>query len=56
MHIAILTFEGYNELDSLIALGVLNRIRKPGLARIDRQPQPASPFDERRGHRIPRLA
>lgn len=26
MHIAILTFEGYNELDSLIALGVLNRI------------------------------
>lgn len=25
MHIAILTFEGYNELDSLIALGVLNR-------------------------------
>ena len=28
MHIAILTFEGYNELDSLIALGVLNRIRR----------------------------
>ncbi|MEW5809124.1 MAG: DJ-1/PfpI family protein [Actinomycetota bacterium] len=27
MHIAILTFEGYNELDSLIALGVLNRIQ-----------------------------
>ena len=27
--IAILTFEGFNELDSLIALGVLNRIRKP---------------------------
>lgn len=27
MHIAILTFDGYNELDSLIALGVLNRIR-----------------------------
>ena len=26
MHIAILTFEGYNELDSLIALGVLNRV------------------------------
>jgi transcriptional regulator GlxA family with amidase domain len=25
MHIAILTFEGFNELDSLIALGVLNR-------------------------------
>src|ERR1700749_4366165 len=30
MHIAILTFQGYNELDSLIALGVLNRVRKPG--------------------------
>jgi len=29
MHIAILTFEGYNELDSLIALGVLNRVDKP---------------------------
>ena len=29
MHIAILTFEGYNELDSLIALGILNRIKKP---------------------------
>jgi transcriptional regulator GlxA family with amidase domain len=28
MHIAILTFEGFNELDSLIALGVLNRVRK----------------------------
>jgi transcriptional regulator GlxA family with amidase domain len=25
MNVAILTFEGYNELDSLIALGVLNR-------------------------------
>jgi transcriptional regulator GlxA family with amidase domain len=30
MHIAILTFEGYNELDSLIALGVLNRVKSPG--------------------------
>ncbi|SEG70360.1 DJ-1/PfpI family protein [Marinobacterium lutimaris] len=30
MHIAILTFDGFNELDSLIALGVLNRIRRPG--------------------------
>jgi transcriptional regulator GlxA family with amidase domain len=27
VHIAILTFDGYNELDSLIALGVLNRIK-----------------------------
>lgn len=30
MHIAILTFDGYNELDSLIALGVLNRVGEPG--------------------------
>lgn len=28
MHISILTFDGYNELDSLIALGVLNRVKK----------------------------
>ena len=30
MHIAILTFEGFNELDSLIALGVLNRVKQSG--------------------------
>jgi len=30
MHIAILTFQGFNELDSLVALGVLNRIKEPG--------------------------
>lgn len=30
MHIAILTFQGFNELDSLVALGVLNRIKTPG--------------------------
>lgn len=30
MHIAILTFQGFNELDSLIALGILNRVKKPG--------------------------
>jgi transcriptional regulator GlxA family with amidase domain len=30
VHIAILTFDGYNELDSLIALGVLNRVNKAG--------------------------
>jgi len=29
MHIAILTFDGFNELDSLIALGILNRIKTP---------------------------
>lgn len=30
MHIAILTFDGFNELDSFIALGILNRVKKPG--------------------------
>lgn len=30
MHISILSFEGFNELDSFIALGILNRIKKPG--------------------------
>ena len=30
MHIAILTFDGFNELDSLIALGILNRVKLPG--------------------------
>jgi transcriptional regulator GlxA family with amidase domain len=30
MHVAILTFEGYNELDSLVAFGILNRVKKPG--------------------------
>lgn len=30
MHIAILTFDGYNELDSLIAYGILNRVKRPG--------------------------
>ena len=30
MHIAILTFEGFNELDSLLALGILNRVKQPG--------------------------
>ncbi|MBI3285400.1 MAG: DJ-1/PfpI family protein [Burkholderiales bacterium] len=29
MHIAILSFDGFNELDSLIALGVLNRVKQP---------------------------
>jgi transcriptional regulator GlxA family with amidase domain len=28
MHIAILTFQGFNELDSFIALGILNRIKR----------------------------
>lgn len=30
MNIAILTFEGFNELDSLIALGILNRVKRAG--------------------------
>ena len=29
MHISILTFDGFNELDSLIALGILNQVNKP---------------------------
>ncbi|MDP3653752.1 MAG: DJ-1/PfpI family protein [Rhodoferax sp.] len=29
MRIAILAFDGFNELDSLIALGILNRVKKP---------------------------
>ena len=32
MNIAILTFEGFNELDSLIALGILNRVKRAGWA------------------------
>ena len=30
MHIAILSFDGFNELDSFIALGILNRVQRPG--------------------------
>ncbi len=29
MHICILTFDQFNELDSMIALGILNRVKKP---------------------------
>lgn len=29
MHIAILTFQGFNEIDSLLALGILHRIKRP---------------------------
>lgn len=29
MHIAILTFDGFNELDSFIASGILNRVKSP---------------------------
>jgi hypothetical protein len=30
MRISILTFQGFNELDSLVAFGILNRIKNPG--------------------------
>jgi transcriptional regulator GlxA family with amidase domain len=30
MHIAILTFDGFNEIDSLVALHILGRVRKTG--------------------------
>jgi transcriptional regulator GlxA family with amidase domain len=30
MHIAILTFDGFNEIDSLLAFNILNRVKKPG--------------------------
>src|SRR5262245_55522993 len=30
MHISILTFEGFNELDSLVAFHILSRVRRPG--------------------------
>ena len=30
MQIAILTFDGFNELDSFIAAGILNRMRGQG--------------------------
>ena len=29
MHVAILTFDGYNELDSLVAFGILHRVKRP---------------------------
>ena len=30
MHIAILTFDAFNELDSLTAFGFLNRVKRAG--------------------------
>ena len=30
VHTVILTFDGFNEIDSLVALGILGRVRKPG--------------------------
>lgn len=40
MHIAILTFDGFNELDSLIALGILNRVQRPGWTVAIASPEP----------------
>jgi hypothetical protein len=28
MHIAMLTFQGFNELDSIVVFGILSRIKK----------------------------
>ncbi len=30
MRIAILTFDGFNEIDSFVALNILNRVRREG--------------------------
>jgi hypothetical protein len=30
MHIAILTFQGFNEIDSFVAFNILNRVKRPG--------------------------
>ncbi len=46
MHIAILTFEGFNELDSIVALGILGRVRKPGWQGVDRGAHSARDVDE----------
>ena len=40
MQIAILTFDGFNELDSFIAGGILNRARAAGLHAFITSPQP----------------
>jgi len=40
MKIAILTFEGFNELDSFIALGILNRMRSKGWSAEITSPSP----------------
>ncbi len=42
MHVAILTFEGFNELDSLIAFGILNHIKRRAGAFQSRVPRRVS--------------
>ena len=40
MQIAVLTFDGFNELDSFIAAGILNRVNAPGWAAYITAPTP----------------
>jgi transcriptional regulator GlxA family with amidase domain len=40
MRTAILTFDAFNELDSFIALGILNRIKEPGWEVVIASPEP----------------
>ncbi len=41
MRIAVLTFEGFNELDSFVAAGILNRMRSQGWEAQITSPQPS---------------
>ena len=40
MRIAILTFDGFNELDSFIASAILNRVKRPGWQALIVSPEP----------------
>jgi len=40
MRIAILTFEGFNEIDSIVAYHILNRVRRPGWEVLIASPAP----------------
>lgn len=40
MRIAILTFEGFNELDSLVTFNILNRAKLPGCQVLIAAPTP----------------
>src|ERR1700723_3611909 len=40
MHIAILTFDGFNELDSLVAFSILNRVKRPQWRGLVSSPSP----------------
>ena len=43
MRIAIVTFDGFNELDSFVALGLLNRLSAQGWKAEIASPRPTSP-------------